>query len=198
MLKIFLVDIQEDMVKAWNEEILIQGVTVSPKYRIKTILGSMVSFLHPMTLDAVVSPSNCQGILGGGIDAVYRKYFDSIYNEEGFFQNRIYQRIERLHSKKLEIGQPIVVGTNTNTIKHLILSPTMEKPATVIEDSSVIYKATLSVFELLLDLQCISNDYDFSIGFPGMGTGVGRIPYSVAAREMISAYKDFIDSCGSY
>jgi len=144
--------------------------------------------------DAVVSPSNSFGFMDGGIDALYSDRF-------GWdVQQRLRRLIFDRHNGELLVGSAEVVETGNFTHPYLIAAPTMRVPMVLDEKTINPYLATRAV--LLLAKKGIFWQGDFkgqnvssvieTIAFPGMGTGVGRVPAEICARQMRAAVDDIL------
>ena len=123
-------------------------------------------------VDAVVSPANSFGYLDGGIDLAYRAAFGL------GLQRRLQAVIEARFSGELPIGEATLLSTGHPRIKQIIFAPTMRTPS-VIDDPTVVYLATKAALQCALTaLLPIER-----LGFPGMGTGIGRVdPFECAAQ----------------
>lgn len=140
--------------------------------------------------DAVVSPANSFGYMDGGIDLQYSYHFG------WHVQERLQALIMRDHYGELLVGQAEVVPTDHVKIPYVISAPTMRVPMILGRESVNPYLATRAA--LLLIQQGILPDGTpireviKSVAFPGMGTGVGYIPYAVCAKQMRKAIEDVI------
>lgn len=149
---------------------------------------SEVSFHHGSVLDvacdALVSPANSFGFMDGGIDAQYTDYFGSTV------QDALRLRILQKHHGELLVGQAEVVETHHPEHPFLVAAPTMRVPMALDAKSINPYLATRAVVLMLkhgASAQDAWRDQIRSICFPGMGTGVGRVPYETCARQMATA-----------
>ncbi len=129
----------------------------------------------------VVAPGNSFGIMDGGIDAVYRDYFGEGLEAE--LQGNI--RYSRM--RELPVGQSIIVATGDSHINLLIYAPTM-RVFQALRGSVNPYLATKSALITALESKRPIRD----LAFPGMGTGVGNMPYNVCAAQMRAAYDEVI------
>jgi O-acetyl-ADP-ribose deacetylase (regulator of RNase III) len=144
--------------------------------------------------DAVVSPANSFGFMDGGIDALYTDKFGSVV------QDRLRRAILARHHGELLIGCAEIVETDHPRIPYLIAAPTMRVPMVLGFDTINPYLATRAVF--LLVRYGLFPDGVFVgeklaehiqvIAFPGMGTGVGRVPVEIAARQVRAAIDDHL------
>ena len=148
--------------------------------------------------DAVVSPANSYGFMDGGIDAAYLDQFGMIV------QDRVRRAILARHHGELVVGNADIVETADPKIPYLIAAPTMRVPMVLGAETINPYLATRAV--LLLLRHGVFPDGPLAgkrlahhlrvIAFPGMGTGVGRVPAKVAARQVRAAIDEHL--LGSY
>ncbi|MGC9210051.1 MAG: macro domain-containing protein [Acidilobus sp.] len=128
-------------------------------------------------VDAIVNPANSFMIMGGGVaGAIKRKGGASIEQEA-------------MSKAPVEVGNAIVTGAGRLKARFVIHAPTMRYPASRIGEENV-RLATRAALKLAKELGLSS------IAFPGMGTGVGGVPYSVAATAMVDEIRAFIDAFG--
>ena len=138
--------------------------------------------------DAVVSPANSFGFMGGGIDALYLDHFGLE------LEARVQEAIRDHHQGELVVGSALVVETGSKRPRFLIAAPTMRVPM-VLDDSVNPYLAARAALLLIVkgSLAPILRDGSStnppiqSVAFPGMGTGVGRMPAEVCARQVREA-----------
>lgn len=142
--------------------------------------------------DALVSPANSFGYMDGGIDLEFSVRF-------GWgLQGRLQDRIARRHHGELPVGCADILETFQQRWPYLIAAPTMRVPSHLV-DSVNPYLATRAA--LLLALHGTFPDGDqagrpvrehvATVAFPGMGTGVGGVPFDRCARQMRAAW----DAC---
>ena len=125
------------------------------------------------TVDAVVSPANSFGIMDGGVDLHYSKFF-------GWDLSRNLQ--EKIKETKtfgeILVGDALTIETGRTDFKYLIAAPTMRLPCRVSSLHS--FLATRAAMN-----QALLNKYISSIVFPGMATGVGGVSAEEAAEAML-------------
>lgn len=123
-------------------------------------------------VDAIVNPANSFGHMGGGVAGVIRRVGGSQIEEEAMKQAPI------------PIGKAVLTTAGTLPCKRVIHAPTMTRPAE---------RATVAVVREATEgaLRCAEEAGFSSIAFPGMGTGVGRLPLEVAAKTMVEAIRAF-------
>jgi O-acetyl-ADP-ribose deacetylase (regulator of RNase III) len=130
---------------------------------------------------AVVSPANSFGFMDGGLDALYLKYFGDT------LQDRVRREIRDVHGAELLVGHACVVKTSHPRIHFLVVAPTMRVPM-VLKESVNPYLATRVALWVARQWRA---GIITSLAFPGMGTGVGRVPFDICAKQMRAAYDDF-------
>lgn len=128
--------------------------------------------------DCVVSPANSFGFMDGGLDLV-------ISEKMGWhLQDKLQVQIIEKHDGELLVGQALLLETNYEAIPFLIVAPTMRVPQTL--DKTVnVYLATKAILRLLKNEPRIT-----TVSISGLGTGVGKVPYEVCAKQMKQAYDE--------
>jgi O-acetyl-ADP-ribose deacetylase (regulator of RNase III) len=135
--------------------------------------------------DAVVSPANSFGFMDGGIDAQYLARFGERV------QDRLRLQILQRHHGELLVGAAEIVKTDHPDHPYMIAAPTMRVPMALAADTVNPYLATRAA--LILVREGRFEDGESIMGrvhtvcFPGMGTGVGRVPADTCARQMRAA-----------
>ena len=131
--------------------------------------------------DAVVSPANSFGFMDGGIDAIYSQHF-------GWdLQLKLRRKILDNHHGELLVGSAEIVETGDGRHPYLVAAPTMRVPMRLGKETINPYLATRAALLLAKRVGAIR-----AIAFPGMGTGVGRVPAEICARQMRTAYDEVI------
>ena len=150
---------------------------------IKIVHGS----IFDVDCDAIVSPANSYGFMDGGVDLRISQFFG------WHIQERLQEIIKEKHHGELLVGCAEIVETDHDLIPYMISAPTMRVPM-ILKDSVNIYLATRAVLILVkygkFSNGTFINEKVKSIAFPGMGTGVGRVPYDICALQMRRAVKD--------
>jgi len=180
-MRIALVARDNSLAKAWADAF--KGTIEVEVHR-----GSILNVEY----DAIVSPANSFGFMDGGIDLVYSRHF-------GWqVQDRLRSAIVQRHHGELLVGQAEIVETGVSIPAYLIAAPTMRVPMALGKDSINPYLATRAVLLLAryghlpsgplsgIPLSALLK----AIAFPGMGTGVGRVPAEICARQMRAAYDE--------
>jgi O-acetyl-ADP-ribose deacetylase (regulator of RNase III) len=142
--------------------------------------------------DAVVSPANSFGFMDGGIDAAYTRAFGPRV------QKRLQKIIAEKHQGELLVGTAEIVHTSHKDIPYLIAAPTMRVPM-ILENTVNPYLAARAVFLLIMygtfpyGVALAGKPVRNMVGrvaFPGLGTGVGRVPPEICARQVRAAIED--------
>lgn len=131
----------------------------------------VLSDITKLEVDAIVNPANSLMIMGGGVAGAIKRAGGSEIEEEA----RRYAPVP--------VGRAIATSAGKLRAKYVIHAPTMERPAQRIGRENV-YLATKAALEKAIELGVES------VAIPGMGTGVGGVPYDVAAAEMIKAISE--------
>lgn len=178
-MKVILADLQLQVVDAWQQLFEEYG-------EVEIFHGS----IFDVQCDAIVSPANSFGFMDGGIDMAISRHFG------WHVQERVQEKIKSRHHGELLVGVADIVATDDPQIPFVIAAPTMRIP-TILEHTSVnVYLATRAVL-LLMKYGTFSNGEAISkivqrVAIPGMGTGVGRFPPSLCAKQMKQAIDDVI------
>lgn len=177
-LKIRLIDVNEALCDAWQEEF-------KHCSDVMVIHGSI--FEHPS--DAIVSPSNSFGFFNGGIDYYISEFFKNDIN----VQESVQKVIKNDFDGELLVGQSLMIPTHNKQFPNLLCSPTMRVPMTLSYGNTMspnIYLATKAIFTLLHRMPH-TKYFIKSIAIPGLGTGVGGVSPKDCAKKMFQAYNDF-------
>ncbi len=134
--------------------------------------------------DALVSPANSFGFMDGGIDQAYVAHFGEKV------QTRVRERILYDHQGELCVGSAVFVPTDDSRIPFLIAAPTMRVPMWLGAETVNPFLATRAAVLLVREGMA---DRIRRIAIPGMGTGVGGVPFEVSARQMVQAVVRFRD-----
>ncbi len=135
--------------------------------------------------DCLVSPANSFGMMDGGIDAAITRFFGLD------LERRVQRTILADYLGEQPIGTSFVIETGHPQHPFLAHTPTMRVPMTI-KGTDVPYTA---MWAMLLAVRKHNHDRPDraiqTIACPGMGTGIGQVPYGEAARLMALAYDHF-------
>lgn len=121
--------------------------------------------------DAIVNPANSQGLMNGGVALAIKQ--------------RVGEQVEKdaVSRAPIPIGRAISTSAGGKLKSRFVIhSPTMTYPSehsNSLNCSKAVQGALLCANELRLE----------TIAFPGMGTGVGRVPKKEAALAMANSVK---------
>jgi len=177
-MNLVFVDLQQDIVSAWEEHF-----QDCPQVTVQS--GS----IFEVDCDAIVSPANSFGYMDGGLDMLISQFFG------WHVQERLQDAIRNKHHGELLVGAAEVVTTDNTSIPFVISAPTMRVPM-ILRDTITVYLATRAVILLVLhghfpDGRAVSEDVS-TVAMPGMGTGVGRVSPNTCARQMRAAVDDVL------
>jgi len=125
-----------------------------------------------LAIDAIVNAANSYGYMGGGVAGAIKR----IGGQE--------IETEAVSKAPIPIGEAIITSAGNLKCKHVIHSPTMEQPASLIDINNV-KEATRAA------LECADENNLKTIAIPGMGTGVGGVPRDKAAKAMLETIINF-------
>lgn len=177
-MRIVLVDVQPSLVTCWKKV-----CTGLPDVVVQQ--GS----IFEVECDALVSPANSFGFMDGGIDLAISRFFG------WHVQQRLQERIRARHHGELLVGQAELIPTDHARIPWVIAAPTMRVPQ-VLGASMNPYLAMRAVLLLIRDDRLADgrpvSELVRTVAVPGLGTGVGRVPSGICARQMRAAIADVL------
>lgn len=174
-------DRNPDMCEAWRKAFYLSDVEIT--------CGNI--FDVDVMADAVISPANSFGYMDGGIDAVYIRRFGQQLETD------LQTVIQRKFRGELPVGQATIIPTNENQIKYVVSAPTMRIPS----DVSGTVNAYLAMRAAILAINEKNEETNGSIKTvlcPGLATAIGRIPFNIAAQQMATAYRIFVEGNNGY
>lgn len=182
-----LCGIDEELCVAWHRAFA--GVK-----NVSVFQGSIMD----VQADALVSPANSFGFMDGGLDLRLREFLGV------HVENKLRDIIAKDYFGELLVGQAILLETANSTYPFLFSAPTMRVPMVLPPDTINSYLATRAVLllwkygvESIPGGETPVSSRIQTVAFPGMGTGVGRVPPATCARQMREAFDDVLFSpCG--
>lgn len=122
--------------------------------------------------DAICNPANSLMYMGGGVAGALRRAGGEEIEREA------------LKHAPVPVGEAVATTAGRLGARWVIHAPTMEQPA-MPTTAEKVKRATLAA------LKCADRIGAGSLVIPGMGTGVGGLPFDAAAESMISALREF-------
>lgn len=135
--------------------------------------------------DAIVSPANSFGDMGGGIDKVIDDFF------KGEAQRKTMEKIRADFLGELPVGMALIIPMNNKRIPNLIVAPTMRIPGNV-KGTINAYLAMRAILVSLFKYNAYQEIKIKHIIIPSLCTGVGRMPYRESAPQMFKAYQNIV------
>ncbi len=167
-MKLFFVDDHPDLIEA-----LRLAFAAFPE--VTVTCGNILAVAE----NTLVSPANSRGYMDGGIDRHYLDFFGQR------LQQTVQDAIRRRPEGHLPVGAALIVPTGSPQIPYLVVAPTMQEPDMVEADHC--YRAMRAVLRIAhQNVTIVERLY-----CPGLGTGVGGVPFSNAAQAMANAYADW-------
>ena len=131
--------------------------------------------------DALVSPANSFGDMGGGVD----RRIDLFYREAA--QRAVMARIaDRFHGE-LPVVSATIVPMNTRRFPFLVVAPTVRVPGPVAGTINA-YLAFRAALAAVADHNRDGGPRIARVASPGFGTGVGGMSPGESALQMRAAY----------
>lgn len=148
---------------------------------VEVVEGSLLN----LDCDAIVSPANSFGDMGGGID----KAIDDFHN--GAVQEAVMEAIRREFCGELPVGAAIVVELPAKRFRFVVAAPTMRIPGFVGETINA-YLSMRGALVAVLQHNESNAKRIHRLAVPGLATRVGGMPFAVAADQMWTAYDNVI------
>ena len=122
--------------------------------------------------EAIVNPANSHGWMAAGVAAVIKKAAGGDVEKEAIKKGPI------------PIGNAILTSGGNTRFRAIIHAPTMQSPVDKIGPENVL-KAVFAALKLADESGCST------LALPGMGTGIGGVDPTEAAKIMINVIKSF-------
>jgi O-acetyl-ADP-ribose deacetylase (regulator of RNase III) len=135
--------------------------------------------------DCLVSPANSFGLMDGGMDAAITRFFG------GALQERVQQRILAEFLGEQPVGTSMIVETGHPKHPYLAHTPTMRIPMPIAR-TDYAYLATWAMLTAVHRHNREAEQPIRSVACSGLGTGVGRMPFAEAARQLALAYRNYL------
>jgi O-acetyl-ADP-ribose deacetylase (regulator of RNase III) len=141
--------------------------------------------LLDLECDAIVSPANSFGDMGGGID----KVIDDFHG--GAAQQALTAAIAEQFFGELPVGVALVVELPGRRFRFVVAAPTMRIPGNVAGTINA-YLAMRAALIAVIRHNASGRSMIRSLAVPGLCTGVGRMPCERASEQMRVAYESVV------
>ncbi len=170
--KIVLLDIDENMCKAWKNELC------SVVGDIEIVNSDLESYVNCNNdVDGIVSPANSFGIMDGGYDAAIISCFGQA------LMAKVQSTIAEEYGGIQPVGSSVVIAIDEK--RYLIHIPTMMYPGPII-DIRIIYQCMRTAIHVIDKL------YLRKVVIPAFGRLTGGVDASIVARLMRLGYEHAI------
>jgi O-acetyl-ADP-ribose deacetylase (regulator of RNase III) len=181
-LRVVLRDINTKVVQAW-----LSAFDDAPDVEVSK--GSILN----EQVDAWVSPTNSQGRMDGGVDAVIKRHLGA------GIQLRVQNAIRSTYGGALPIGSAVCVPSGAQNPKFVISTPTMTTSVQDVSETLNTALACAAAFQAIHMQNAAQPGSIRSVALVGMGAATGNVPPQVCANLMWAGYTLFNEySCGSY
>ena len=174
LLQLTLCDTNPDVVAAWARAF----ADVAP---VEIVAGSLLDARG----DALVSPANSFGDMGGGVD----KAIDDFFGGEA--QRRLMAAIREQFLGELPVGMALIVELPPRRFRFLIAAPTMRVPNRLGETLNA-YLAMRAVLVAIFKHNGSGANPISRVVVPGLATGVGGLAPDEAAGQMRAAWDNVV------
>ena len=141
--------------------------------------------LLDLDCEAIVSPANSFGDMGGGID----KAIDDFHHGEA--QKAVMAAIAGRFLGELPVGVALVVELPARRFPFVVAAPTMRVPGSVVGTINAYLAMRSALVAVVLQEQAGGRAIR-SLAVPGLGTGVGGLHPAEAASQMRAAYDSVV------
>jgi O-acetyl-ADP-ribose deacetylase (regulator of RNase III) len=141
--------------------------------------------LLDLDCEAIVSPANSFGDMGGGID----KAIDDLHG--GAAQKAVMAAITERFLGELPVGMALVVELPARRFPVVVAAPTMRIPGSVAGTINAYLSMRAALVAVLRNGQAGGRAVR-TLAVPGLGTGVGGMHPADAAGQMRSAYESVV------
>lgn len=176
VLRVVLTDVNERVVQAWRA-----AFADTPGIEIRK--GSILD----EDVDAWVTPTNSQGRMDGGVDAVIKRHLGA------GIQLRVRRAIRDRFAGTLPVGSAVCVPSGATVPRYLISTPTMVQSAQNVKDTLNVALACAAAFQAVHRQNRKAPGSIRSVALVGMGAQTGRVPARVCANLMWTGYTLFHD-----
>ena len=169
--KIVLVDVNPKMVDSWR-------ASFEENPEVTIVQGSMLD----QAVDAWVTPTNSRGHMGGGLDAIIKKFLGAQVEQ------RVQAEIARLYNGRMPVGCAVCVPSGGTVPRFLISTPTMTATREDVSDTLNVALACAAAFQMVHAQNARAPGSITSVALPGLGANNAKVPVEISADLMWTAY----------
>lgn len=174
--KLILVDIEPQLCQAWEKRF-------ADLPNIEIVNGYFEALPQ---FDCMVSPANSFGLMDGGVDAAIIRFYGIQ------LMRRVQQHIIENYFGEQPVGTSFIVETGSQKYPFLAHTPTMRTPLDI-RNTDNVYLAMWAMLRVVHHHNASADRKIEIVACPGLGTGVGLVPYDQAARQMALAYVNYLN-----
>src|SRR4051812_20867929 len=136
--------------------------------------------------DCFVTAGNAFGMMTAGIDAaVIRRFGEEL-------MQRVQHHIMNHYFGEQPVGTAFLISTGDPALPFLCHAPTMRVPGSI-DGTDKVYCATWAAL-LAVQAHNVSGARKVEVvALPAMGTGFGGVSFDEAARQMVAAYRHYLE-----
>lgn len=157
------------------------SVAFSDADQVEVVEGNLLD----LNCEAIVSPANSFGDMGGGIDKVIDDF------HKGAAQSSVMAAIAEQFFGELPVGAALIVDLATDRWPYIIAAPTMRVPQNVGNTINA-YLSMRAALVAVLKYRSPKGISIRSLAMPDLATGVGGMDYAAASQQMKAAYDSVI------
>lgn len=135
--------------------------------------------------EAILSPANSFGDMGGGID----KAIDDFH--QGAAQRAVRKAIAERCYGELPVGVALIVEVSSPRLPYIVAAPTMRVPGRV-DRSLNAYLSMRAALVSVLRHNALGHRTIRRLAVPGLCTGVGGMSATESAKQMRTAYDNIV------
>jgi O-acetyl-ADP-ribose deacetylase (regulator of RNase III) len=173
-LRITLCDSNSEMVQAWATRF--SGVD-----SVEILEGNLLN----LNCQALVSPANSFGDMGGGIE----QHIDRFYG--GAAQPAVMATIADRFYGEMPVGIAVIIPMSSKCFPFLVTSPTMRIPGNVFGSINA-YLSMRAALIAILQHNSIGINRIESVAVPGLCSGVGGMSCDEVAQQMRTAHDNVV------
>jgi len=205
--QLILVDLQQKLVSAWQEEMAKElGDQSSRAISVTTYEGYFQQYVQENEVDCLVSPANSFGLMDGGLDLAISNFYGGVAKLVPVVRSALIDECcgqQNVGTCLLVDVQQLAHSVTIQTRKvprYIAHVPTMRVPKLLNPEDDIVYRCTWALLTAVRkhNMQVARNELRGhgrinSVLCSGFGTGAGHFPAQECARQMVLAVKHFAE-----